>query len=98
MGEQSGSRDSSYRLPGIQYGVGGIGVACLGRCAHRSLTFVGWALADCQLSLPLPNETLMENVYRLGGHLAELAPVATLFTPYTCRHQRQSYVYSSIRC
>jgi hypothetical protein len=33
-------------------------------------------------------KTLMGNVYRLGGHLANLAPAATLFTPFDAHVDR----------
>lgn len=74
-------------------------IACLGprTCINFSFSV---AMRFNQVSLLWP-KTLMGSVYRLGGHLADLAPAATLFTPTDARRprrQRQAYAYSSTRC
>lgn len=54
-------------------------IACLGRGPCINFSFRG--ILSRRSPGPLLPKTLMGNAYRLGGHLADLAPAATLFTP-----------------
>lgn len=56
------------------------GTACLGPELCINFSFRGILARRSSGPLLLP-KTLMGNAYRLGGHLADLAPAATLFTP-----------------
>lgn len=56
------------------------GAACLGLGPCINFSFRGILARRSPSPLLLP-KTLMGNAYRLGGHLADLAPAATLFTP-----------------